>query len=107
MGASRTMMLGGALLLLNYVGRTSAACLSSGSLEQEFIDLMGGGVDSLPTDGSCCQFDVCGLPCSADDKPIDKSFGIAVVVMMVLFCGVGIAASFFIKGDARQFFVAG
>ncbi|KAJ1446473.1 Sodium:solute symporter family-domain-containing protein, partial [Pelagophyceae sp. CCMP2097] len=64
-------------------------------------------VTSLPTEGSCCQKDVCNIPCPADPVPVESAFGIAVIVAITIFCFVGICASFTVKGDTTQFFVAG
>ncbi|KAJ8602438.1 hypothetical protein CTAYLR_001256 [Chrysophaeum taylorii] len=86
----------------------NSKCLSKDYLEEEFISFFEDPtITSLPTDGSCCQMDICGIPCSADDKDVDMGYGVAVVVAIVIFCIIGIVAAMKIKGDVTQFFVAG
>jgi len=86
----------------------SASCLSSSSLEAEFVGFFNdSSILSLPTEGSCCQKDICNIPCKESDESIHNGYGIAVIVAILFFCSVGIGASWFIKGDPTQFFVAG
>lgn len=101
------------LLVAMMWGGARASCLSRDRLEAEFLDIINDGlpaeeqVSSLPTDGSCCQFDICGIPCSQDDEDVDAGYGVAVVIAIVFFCLIGIVAAMKIKGDYTQFFVGG
>ena len=62
---------------------------------------------SLPVAGSCCMKDICGLPCPAThpDPPVGFAIGIGIIVL--IFCGIGLAAFYFVGGKAENFFVAG
>ena len=44
------------------VSKVSADCLANESLNAEFL----AGAESIPKEGSCCQADVCGIPCPAE-----------------------------------------
>ena len=95
------------LLLLWCLSKAAGKCLSSDSLEAEFISFFDDpSVTTLPTDGSCCQSDICGIPCSADDEDVANGYGIAVIVAIVFFCFVGLAAAYTVGNDVTQFFVA-
>lgn len=95
------------MLGLFLITSASASCLSKDYLEEEFISFFDDPtVTSLPTKGSCCQFDICGIPCSADDEDVDAGYGIAVIIAIVIFSVIGIIAALRIKGDVTAFFVA-
>ena len=61
----------------------------------------------LPVDGSCCMKDICGLPCPAAHPDPASGFAIGIGIMVLIFCGIGIAAFYFVGGKAENFFVAG
>lgn len=82
--------------------RSAAKCLSN----DEYNEFFANGT-SIPREGSCCQFDVCGIPCPSTEEPPQKVFGIVVAAGVALSCIVGLLTYFFIKGQAVNFFVAG
>lgn len=82
-----------------------ADCLSSATVEKTFLDAL--GAKSLPTEGSCCQKDVCGLPCPAEPPKPKVGYVIAVGVAIGIFCLVGFSTYFFVGGKTENFFVAG
>mgnify|MGYP001232908175 FL=1 len=97
-----------AALLLALGARTvSSKCLSSDALEHEFLGIT--GLDAMPSEGSCCQFDVCGLPCAAphDPKNPPKFYGRSVAMAIAAFCAIGLVASYYVGDDTNKFFVAG
>jgi hypothetical protein len=50
------------LALVGLLPLVAADCiLSNKTLNDEFADIIGAG--SIPTEGSCCMKDVCGLAC--------------------------------------------
>ena len=55
-----------ALTLLSFATTVAAQCLSDPSFEAVFND---NGAISLPQEGSCCQNDICALPCP---EPVAK-----------------------------------
>ena len=53
------------------------------------------------------MMDICGLPCPAThDKP-PAGFAIGIGIIVLIFCGIGLAAFYFVGGKAENFFVAG
>ena len=62
---------------------------------------------SLPTEGSCCMMDICGLPCPATHPKPPAGFAIGIGIIVLIFCGIGLAAFYFVGGKAENFFVAG
>ena len=96
-----------ALLLLISTHTISAKCLSSDSLEAEFLGIT--GLEAMPSEGSCCQFDVCGLPCAQphDPKNPPKFYGRSVAMAIAAFCAIGLIASYYVGDDTTKFFVAG
>jgi len=62
-----------ALLLLLVVHQVTADCLANDEFNSIFEGL--NGASSIPTDGSCCMFDVCGLECPTEvsQPPSGKS----------------------------------
>ncbi|CAH0371973.1 unnamed protein product [Pelagomonas calceolata] len=94
-------------LLLAFGARASAKCLSSDALEHEFLGIT--GLEFMPSEGSCCQFDVCGLPCAQphDPKNAPKFYGRSVAMAVAAFCAIGLVASYYVGGDTAKFFVAG
>ena len=86
-----------------------ATCIGSNSDIESFF---AGQIDAanppeLPTAGSCCQMDICAIPCPATVPKPDDSFGIGVICVVVLFCMIGIGTVYFVGGKAKNFFVAG
>lgn len=85
--------------------RAVGQCLSDPKLEASFLAI--NAAKSLPTAGSCCQKDVCGLPCAAPPPVPKVGFVIAVGVAIAIFCLIGFASYFFVGGKTENFFVAG
>eukprot|EP00934_Nitzschia_sp_Nitz4_P005955 Nitzschia sp. Nitz4//scaffold243_size29414//16856//19408//NITZ4_008060-RA/size29414-augustus-gene-0.13-mRNA-1//-1//CDS//3329543843//5945//frame0 len=56
---------------------------------------------------TCCQFDVCGLPCPAEVERPTKGFGIAIIIAIVVSFLIGFATLFLVQGEAENFFIAG
>jgi hypothetical protein len=52
------------LLLLLFPVATNAQCIADDKIDAEFRTLL--GVDAIPKADSCCQADVCGIPCPAE-----------------------------------------
>jgi hypothetical protein len=80
-------------------------CLSNGGLEKTFQEI--NGATSLPRDGSCCQKDICGLPCPEPSPAPPVGYAAAVGVAIGIFCLIGFSTYFFVKGKTENFFVAG
>jgi len=93
------------------IGAAYATCIGSNpDIESFFSGLAQGDAATapeLPLDGSCCQMDVCAIPCAMEVPKPDKDFGIAVIVVVVVFCLIGLGTTFFVGGKAKNFFVAG
>jgi hypothetical protein len=60
-GSSMTLVMGALLFCVQLVVVTGQQCLSNPEFESFFEQSL--GVTSLPRNGSCCQADVCDLPC--------------------------------------------
>mmetsp|Transcript_29388 Transcript_29388/g.75967 ORF Transcript_29388/g.75967 Transcript_29388/m.75967 type:complete len:738 (+) Transcript_29388:123-2336(+) len=85
--------------------RASAQCIADNTINSFFETEVVGG--PIPQPGSCCQSDVCGIPCPAEQDPPTKGFGIAVGVAIGFFCAIGFGCYFLVRGDSSNFFVAG
>lgn len=99
------------LLLAGYLVKVSnGECLSNPSLDAEFLGFIqtdDASVTSIPLEGSCCQSDVCGLPCPEPVPDPAPGFGITILVFIgISFC-IGIGTYFVVKNKAENFFVAG
>lgn len=94
-----------AALLALAPSATNAQCLSDPKLEATFVSLA--GAKSLPVEGSCCQKDVCGLPCPAAAPVPARGYVIAVGLAIAVFCCIGFSTYFLVNGKAENFFVAG
>jgi Na+/proline symporter len=93
------------LASLNAVQQVAADCLANKALNDEFASFI--PAETIPTEGSCCMKDVCGLPCPTPVEPVSNGYGIAVAIFIGISFLVGMATYFFIKGDAQNYFVAG
>jgi hypothetical protein len=58
-------------------------------------------------DPTCCQNDVCAIPCPEVVPRPSNGFGICVLLGIVVSFLIGIATLFFVEGEAENFFVAG
>jgi len=61
----------------------------------------------VPGEGSCCQNDICAIPCPEGVSPPARGFGIACVCFAVFFMIMGFMTFTSVKGKAENFFVAG
>jgi len=93
------------------VGQSTTNCFADPALESEFATIIAGDdgttYETIDIEGSCCQSEVCAIPCAAETPPPPKGFGIAVMVAIIFFVIVGFMTTFFIQGQAANFFVAG
>ena len=80
-------------------------CLSNPDLSSQLATDL--GTDTLPAEGSCCQQDVCNIPCPVPVPPPSKGFGIAVGLTIALSFAIGVATIFVVKGEPENYFVAG
>ena len=87
------------------VQETGAECLADPALDAIFVQSKGG--DAIPQEGSCCQNDVCNIPCPLPVEPPGPGYGVAVGIIVGISFSLGIAGYFMIKGDASNYFVAG
>jgi hypothetical protein len=60
-----------------------------------------------PSEGSCCQEHICGLPCPEPVPEPGVGYGIAVGVSIAISFIIGILTIFVVKGESENFFVAG
>jgi Na+/proline symporter len=102
-----------AFLLLLKLSSTSASspgnCIENVALNQEFARIITNGASStyeIP-DKSCCQFEICGLPCPEDVSKPAAGFGIAVMIAIIVFVLIGFSTMYFVKSKAENYFVAG
>jgi hypothetical protein len=58
-------------------------------------------------DPTCCQNDICAIPCPRDVPRPSNGFGICILLGIVISFMIGIATLFFVEGEAENFFVAG
>jgi Na+/proline symporter len=83
----------------------TGGCIADESINSFFETEVVG--EPIPVEGSCCQADVCGLPCPEYQPPPTKGYGIAVGVAIAFFCAIGFGCYFLVRGDSANFFVAG
>jgi len=91
----------GTLMSCWLVHETSADCLADPALN----DIFGGS--AIPSEGSCCQSDVCNIPCPVEVEKPGPGYGVAVGIIVAISFALGIGGYFMIKGDAANYFVAG
>jgi hypothetical protein len=83
----------------------TSTCLSNPEFNQVFVDFNGGA--SIPTEGSCCQKDVCNLPCPATTPSPGPGYGIAVGVVIFISFAFGLLTYFWVGNKSENYFVAG
>ncbi|CAB9519598.1 affinity choline transporter 1 [Seminavis robusta] len=74
-------------------------CLSNEALNAEFMS----GVEE-PT---CCQNDVCAIPCPEPVSDPAVGFSVAIIAAIAVSFLIGMATLFLVQGKAENFFVAG
>jgi hypothetical protein len=77
----------GLLLAASWMTTPVAAdCLSNPDLDAEFLSFIE-GAESIPLEGSCCQADVCGIPCPevVEDPGVGTFVQGVVPLCLVLF----------------------
>jgi hypothetical protein len=82
----------------------SSQCLSDLSLNQQLEQALNG---TVPLEGSCCQQDVCGIPCPVEVEAPHSGYGIAIALVIVVSFLIGVATMFFVQDEAENYFVAG
>lgn len=93
--------------LMDNGAHVAAECLPSNpALDAEFVSFIDGAT-SIPLEGSCCQADVCGIPCPEDVSDPGFGFGVAVAVAIGLSFVIGVLTTMLVHGDAVQYFIAG
>jgi len=93
------LWIGGWLLPVAFV---SSECLADTTLN----DIFANGT-SIPKEGSCCQQDVCGIPCAEPVSAPGVGYGIGVGITIAISFIVGLLTYFVVKGEAENYFVAG
>jgi hypothetical protein len=83
----------------------ASTCLANPEFNQVFVDLNGGS--AIPLEGSCCQKDVCNLPCPATSPEPGVGYGIGVGFVVVVSFVVGLMTCVFVGSKSENYFVAG
>ena len=86
-------------------GQETSTCLAKPEFNQVFVDLNGGS--AIPLEGSCCQKDVCNLPCPAIAPEPGVGYGIGVAFTVVISFFVGLMTCVFVGDKSENYFVAG
>jgi hypothetical protein len=97
-------LLSAVVITLFQVQNAMAQCLADPELNGQIEDRVG---STVPQDGSCCQFDVYGIPCTEPLSEPSKGYGIAVAMTIVVLFLIGVATYFLVDGEAENYFVAG
>lgn len=87
------------------IAQEETSCLANPTFNQVFVDLNGGS--SIPTAGSCCQKDVCNIPCPATTPSPGPGYGIAVGVVILISFAFGLWTYFWVGNKSENYFVAG
>jgi hypothetical protein len=58
-------------------------------------------------DPTCCQNDICAIPCPEAVPRPSNGFGVCILLSIVVSFFLGFATLFFVEGEAENFFVAG
>jgi hypothetical protein len=82
-----------------------SSCLAKPEFNQVFVDLNGGS--AIPLEGSCCQKDVCNLPCPAVSPKPGVGYGIGVGVTIIVSCICGFMTYVLVGNESENYFVAG
>lgn len=82
-----------------------SSCLANPTFNQVFVDLNGGA--PIPTEGSCCQKDVCNIPCPATTPKPGPGYGIAVGVVILISFAFGLFTYVWVGNKSENYFVAG
>lgn len=83
----------------------SSECIENAEFNSFFAELAEDG--TIPGEDSCCQLDVCGIPCPEEVSAPAIGFGIAVGVTIAISFLIGLLTYFVVKGEAENYFVAG
>jgi hypothetical protein len=92
-------------LSIGVVAQDETSCLANPTFNQVFVDLNGGS--AIPTEGSCCQKDVCNIPCPATTPKPGPGYGIAVGVVILISFAFGLFTYFWVGNKSENYFVAG
>lgn len=99
-------LLSSLLVLVSIVKVVDADCVADVAINDFFEDVVWEG-ESIPREGSCCMFDVCGLECPKPLEDPGDGYGIAVMISIIVSFLIGLSTYFFVKGKSVNFFVAG
>lgn len=83
----------------------TSTCLAKPEFNQVFVDLNGGS--PIPLEGSCCQKDVCNLPCPATSQEPGVGYGIGVGFIIFVSFAFGLMTCIFVGNKSENYFVAG
>eukprot|EP00977_Amphora_coffeiformis_P005255 scaffold1123_cov168-Amphora_coffeaeformis.AAC.23 len=104
-----TSLLSGLVVAIGFVlpnHTVEAECLANPALNAEFVSFIE-GAESIPLPDSCCQADVCGIPCPEEVDDPGMGYGAAVAVAIGLSFLIGILTTLLVHGDAENYFIAG
>eukprot|EP01084_Bolivina_argentea_P291301 500634_1 len=93
------------VLITAFIFSVIGDCIENNEINSFFASVAGS--TNIPLANSCCQFDVCGIPCPLEISSPSIGFGISVIIAIIIFCIIGILCYFCIEGKAENFFVAG
>ena len=82
-----------------------STCLAKPEFNQVFVDLNGGS--AIPLEGSCCQKDVCNLPCPVTSAEPGVGYGIGVGLIIFISFAFGLMTCVFVGNKSENYFVAG
>ena len=83
----------------------TSSCLANPEYNQVFVDLNGGS--AIPLEGSCCQKDVCNLPCPAISPEPGVGYAIGVGFIIFVSFAFGLMTYFLVGNKSENYFVAG
>jgi hypothetical protein len=83
----------------------TSTCLAKPEFNQVFVDLNGGS--AIPLEGSCCQKDVCNLPCPAISPEPGVGYGIGVGIIIFISFVIGMMTYVLVRDKSENYFVAG
>jgi hypothetical protein len=85
------------------VAQEETSCLANPTFNKVFQDM--NGRSSIPTAGSCCQKDVCNIPCPAATPKPGMGYGAAVAFMIIISFAFGLYFYMWVD-DTETYFVA-
>lgn len=96
------------LLKLSSISAASPGnCIANEDINIQFANIITGGDTYEVPDDSCCQLEICGLPCPEEVPEPAAGFGIAVMIAIAVFVLIGFSTVYFVKSKPENYFVAG